>query len=76
MPRKGFYIVEVVYEQEVQQAQVDPDLCAGIDLGVTTLAAVASNKPGFAPRIVDGGLVKSWNQWYNKRKAELQISEL
>jgi putative transposase len=36
------------------------------------LVALASNKPGFEPRIVNGRPVKSVNQYYNKRKAALQ----
>jgi putative transposase len=72
VPRKGYYVVEVVYTKEPVHAEVDSTLCAGIDLGVNTLAAIASNKPGFVPRTVSGAQIKSWNQWYNKRKAELQ----
>jgi putative transposase len=72
VPRKDFYVVEVVYEQEARQANVDPALCAAIDLGTTNLAAIVSNKPGFRPVLVDGRRVKAWNQWYNKRIAKLQ----
>jgi putative transposase len=72
VPGYGYYVVEVVYEREVQQADVQPDLCAGIDLGITNLAAIASNKPGFIPRLVNGRPLKAMNQWYNKRKAHLQ----
>jgi putative transposase len=42
---------------------------------VNILAALTSNKPGFVPRIVNGRSLKSINQFYNKRRAELQ-SEL
>jgi putative transposase len=72
IPRKGYYVVEVVYEREPVQAAVNPALHAGIDLGVNNLATIASNKPGFVPRIVNGRPVKSINQFYNKRRAELQ----
>ncbi len=72
VPRKGYYVVEVVYEQLPRQAEVNPDLYAGVDLGVTNLATVVSTKAGFVPRIIDGRAVKSVNQWYNKRKAQLQ----
>jgi putative transposase len=71
IPRHGFYVVEVVYEQEPVQAAVDPTLYAGIDIGVDNLATLTSNKKGFVPRIVNGRPVKSINQFYNKRKAEL-----
>lgn len=72
VPRKGFYVVEVVYGKEPVQANVNPILYAGIDLGITNLATVASNAPGFQPVIVNGRPVKSINQFYNKRRAELQ----
>jgi len=72
VPRKGFYVVEVVYEKDVKQAPVNPAYYAGIDIGMNNLAALASNKPGFHPVVVNGRPVKSTNQFYNKRKAELQ----
>src|SRR6266568_3039954 len=72
IPRKGFYVVEVVYEQAVKQAPVNPAYYAGIDIGVNNLVALASNKPGFPPVVVNGRPVKSTNQFYNKRSAELQ----
>ena len=72
VPRKGYYIVEIVYEREPVPAAVNPSLYAGIDIGLNTLAALTSNKAGFIPRIVNGRPVKSINQFYNKRKAKLQ----
>ena len=72
VPRKGFYVVEVVYEQEVKQASGNPAYYAGIDIGMDNLVALTANKPGFVPRLVNGRPVKSINQYYNKRRAELQ----
>jgi len=72
VPRNGHYVVEIVYTREPVQANVDPSFCVGIDLGVTNLAAIASNREGFAPRLVNGRPVKAWNQWYNKRMKELK----
>jgi putative transposase len=72
VPRQGYYVVEVVYEQAEQQADVDPALYAGIDIGIDNLAALTSNKVGFVPQIVNGRPLKSINQYYNKRKADLQ----
>jgi IS605 OrfB family transposase len=72
VPRKGFYVVEVVYEKQEQQAPVNPAYYAGIDLGVNNLVALTSNKPGFQSVVVNGRPVKSTNQFYNKRRAELQ----
>jgi putative transposase len=70
--RKGYYVVEIIYEREPVPAAVNPELCAGIDIGLNNLAALTSNKVGFVPRIVNGRPLKSINQFYDKRKAELQ----
>jgi len=72
IPRCGFYMVEVVYEQDPEPANVNPALIAAIDIGVNNLVALTSNKSGFIPRFVNGRPLKSVNQFYNKRKAELQ----
>ncbi|MBV9710096.1 MAG: transposase [Ktedonobacteraceae bacterium] len=72
VPRKGFYVVEVIYEHEQPKSAVDPTYYAGIDIGLDNLAALTSNKPGFIPVLVNGRPVKSVNQHYNKRRAELQ----
>src|SRR5260370_9915206 len=72
VPRKGFYVVEVVYEQEVKQAEVTPAYYAGIDIGMNNLVALTSNKPHFTSILVNGRPVKSTNQFYNKRKVGLQ----
>lgn len=72
VPRKGHYVVEVVFDREPVRAAVNAALHAGVDIGVNTLAAITSDKAGFMPRIVNGRPVKSINQFYNKRKAELQ----
>jgi putative transposase len=72
VPRHGFYVVEAVYEKEVQPAPLNPAFYAGIDLGITNLVALTSNKPGFQAALVNGRPLKSVNQFYNKRRAALQ----
>jgi putative transposase len=72
VPKGQFYIVEVVYEKDVQPAAVDPNLVVGVDVGLNNLAAITSNKPGFVPVLVNGRPLKYINQGYNKRRAELQ----
>ena len=73
VPRNGYYVVEVIYNKEPVQAKVDPSFCVAIDLGVTNLAAITSNRVGFIPRLVNGRPIKAWNQWYNKRMKELKL---
>ena len=74
VPRAGYYVVEIVYEQAEAAPSGNPALYAAVDLGVDTLAALTSNKVGFAPRLVNGRVLKSYNQFYNKRRAELQAA--
>jgi putative transposase len=68
----SFYVVEVVYERQLLPAELNPDWVAGMDIGLDVLTALTSNKPGFQPLVVNGSPMKSINQFYNKRKAELR----
>jgi putative transposase len=72
VPRGTCYVVEVVYQQEIKQAVVDPILIAAIDLGVDQLAAITSNKPGFQPRLYNGRPLKDLNHYYNQQRAHHQ----
>src|ERR1700693_2056984 len=64
VPRNGHYVVEVIYSKKAVQAEVDPSFCVAIDLGVTNLAAITSNRAGFVPRLVNGRPIKSVNEWH------------
>ena len=73
VPHKTHYTLEVVYEQSLQPAKnLNPQWYAGIDIGLDHLATVTSNKPGCVPVVVNGRPLKSINQYYNQRRAELQ----
>jgi putative transposase len=72
VPKGDHYVIEVVYQSESTPAPVDPDLFVAADLGVNVLAALTSNKAGFTPRLVNGRLIKSINQFYNKQRAHHQ----
>ena len=71
VPKKTHYVIEVVYSTDVKPANLDYTLVAGVDLGLNNFAVIASNKPGFQPVVVNGRPIKSINQFYNKRRAEL-----
>jgi putative transposase len=75
IPRGSSYVIEVVYQQEIKQAVVDPHLIAAIDLGVDQLAAITSNKPGFQPRLYNGRPLKDLNHYYNQQRAQ-RLSQL
>jgi putative transposase len=70
VPRIGFYVVEMVYEQQKSAPSGNPALYASVDSGVDNLVALTSNKAGFVPRLVNGRPIKSTNQFHNKRRAE------
>jgi putative transposase len=72
VPHRTHYTVEVVYEVEPPAHKLPETWHAGLDLGVNNLAALASNKPGFRPVVVNGKPLKSINQLYNKRRSQLQ----
>jgi predicted site-specific integrase-resolvase len=46
VPRKGYYVVEVVYERKEIQTSVNPALMASIDIGVNNLVALTSKLVG------------------------------
>jgi putative transposase len=71
----GKYKINVVYDYKENELKKDNKLYCGIDLGVNNLMTITSNKKGLQPLIVNGRPLKSMNQYYNKKKSELQ-SEL
>lgn len=74
VPRGCVYVMEIVSEIEVPDTVESNNRIVGIDLGVNNLIT-ASNNIGKQPFIINGRGLKSINQFYNKRRAELQ-SEL
>jgi len=73
VPHKTHYTLEVVYEKTPHGAEnLNPAWYAGGDLGLDNLVTITSNKPGFVPVAVNGRPLKSINQYYNQRRAELQ----
>jgi putative transposase len=71
IPKIKYYIIEIIYEKEVQQLGLNPDNIAGIDIGLNNLATVTSNL-NVKPLLINGKPLKSINQYYNKKKALLQ----
>ena len=66
-----FFVIQYVYEIDIPEPKkLNNNKALAIDLGVSNFATcVTSNGDSF---IIDGKLLKSWNQWYNKRIAELK----
>lgn len=70
IPQATCYVVEVIYEKEEHDLNLDKNNVLSIDLGLNNLCTCISNV-GIKPFIVNGKIIKSFNQWYNKRKARL-----
>jgi len=62
-PKKFGFVVDVQYEQESPHKVKGKGICC-IDIGLNTLAAITSDQ--FSPILINGRIVKSINQWYNK----------
>jgi IS605 OrfB family transposase len=63
--------VQVVYEKELYVESVGV-YQAGIDIGLDNLLSVVSNNPIMKSFIVSGKELKSYNRWWNKKRAEIQ----
>ena len=70
IPQATCYVVEVIYEKKEQDLNLEKDNVLSIDLGLNNLCSCISNV-GIKPFIVNGKVIKSFNQWYNKKKAKL-----
>lgn len=77
IPKKHTFVIEVVHEvkNQVSPGTFGDGSVAGMDLGIDNLAALAINKPGICPLLIDGRKVKSVNQRFHKATAKYQ-SEL
>lgn len=69
IPQATCYVVEVIYERKEQNLNLDKNNVLSIDLGLNNLCTCISNV--VKPFIVNGKIIKSFNQWYNKKKAKL-----
>jgi len=71
IPKGLYYILEIVYSKKINNLNINRNRVIGIDLGVNNIVTIVNNV-GFKPTIIKGGIVKSINQFYNKRIAELK----
>lgn len=70
VPKLNNYVIEIVYEKLEEQSDVNFDNILGIDLGISNLMTLTSNKRGLIPQVVNGRPLKSINQYYNKKLSE------
>ena len=74
IPHDTYFMMEIVYEIEVKDIDIESGRIAAIDIGVDNLITM-SNNINESPLIINGKILKSINQKYNKEKAKIQ-SEL
>ena len=68
-----WFEIEYIYEDEKVETSVDPYKAIAIDLGVDNLCGcIDTDGHQF---LIDGKRLKSINQWYNKRNAQLQSAK-
>ena len=68
------YKIELVYDKEEMDLKLDKKHILSIDLGLNNLITAVNNN-GCKPFIVKGGIVKSINQYYNKKLAYFRSIE-
>ncbi|MEW6558382.1 MAG: transposase, partial [Elusimicrobiota bacterium] len=69
IPKGTCYYIEVVYKINVPHKSIkEPDKIISIDLGVDNLATIVNNI-GLTPIIINGRILKSVNQFYNKKRS-------
>jgi len=71
IPQATCFVIEVVYQTEMAKVFSKPENVLAIDLGLDNLATCVNNV-GQIPFIVNGRVLKSINQFYNKMKALFQ----
>lgn len=69
-PYHKYYEICIIYEEKEKEHVEQNEHYIGIDIGVNNFITVTNNI-GKNPFIVKGGIIKSINQYYNKRKAKL-----
>lgn len=71
VPKKGYYVLEIVYELDLDINFREPDRIMGIDLGVNNLITTQNNFSE-QPFVINGKPLKSMNQYYNKKLVKMQ----
>jgi len=66
----NYFEIEFVYDPEIQVPKLDYNHYLSVDLGLNNYATVVSTKE--TAFIIEGKGIKSYNQWWNKEKAQLQ----
>lgn len=72
VPYYGKFKVELIYEKEIINHDLNKDYYIGLDLGVNNLVSITSNQEHISSYLINGRTIKSINQYYNKKHAKLK----
>ena len=74
VPMGKCYFIEVVYKEQSHSKAVALNKAnvLSLDLGIDNLVTITSNQQGVRPVLINGKVIKSINNKYNKDKAKLQ----
>lgn len=70
VPANNQLVVEILYEVREKELKKDNGKYSSIDLGINNLMTLSGNTT--KPIIINGKPLKSINQYYNKKKSEIQ----
>lgn len=68
-PLGSQYLLEIVYKKNIDEINSESKRICSIDLGIDNFATLTNNI-GEKPIVINGRIIKSINQYYNKQLAE------
>ncbi len=69
IPKGSCYVLEIVYETKSLEVKTESKNIIGIDLGLNNFATLTNNV-GALPIVINGKVIKSYNQYWNKEIAK------
>jgi putative transposase len=70
IPQATCYVIEIIYEKEEINLNLEQNNILSLDLGLNNYVTTINNV-GIQPFIINGKIMKSFNHWFNKKKAKL-----
>lgn len=70
-PTSNSFVINIIYNKPINNLNLDQKRFISLDMGISNIATQINNA-GLKPFIISGNEIKSYNQWFNKRKAKLQ----
>mgnify|MGYP003299888187 CR=1 FL=1 len=71
VPQTSCYVLEIVYKKEISDNFISDKSYLSIDLGINNFAT-CFNDTDNSSFIINGKIIKSYNQYYNKKSAEIK----